>query len=238
MREFSINTNRGENRMENVIELIDVYKAFKSRSILVNVNLSIKKGQTIGIVGPNGSGKSVLFKLIAGFLRADKGEVYIRGKLSGKDFDFPSNMGVLINKPGFINIFNGFKNLQFLAGINNKIDDQKIRNTLKMVGLDPDDKTRVGVYSMGMQKKLGIAQAIMEDQDIIILDEPFNALDFRTYKDIKNIIREQQRNGNTILLTSHNHADIEELCDYTYIILDSKLEQLTQNLLKDFLQEH
>ncbi|KKI91389.1 multidrug ABC transporter ATP-binding protein [Bacillus sp. SA1-12] len=222
--------------METIIELNNVNKKFKGRTILSDVNLKIKKGQTIGIIGSNGSGKSVLFKLIAGFIKPDSGEIYIRGKRLGKDFDFPSDTGVLINNPGYIGIYSAFKNLQFLAEINNKIDETKIKDTLQLVGLDPNDKSRVSVFSLGMKKKLGIAQAIMEDQDLIILDEPFNALDFKTYKDIKDIIKVQQKKGHTILLTSHNQADIEELCDENYIILDTKLEKLTENIKKEYLQ--
>ncbi|MCM3732980.1 ABC transporter ATP-binding protein [Fictibacillus nanhaiensis] len=222
--------------MEYIIEMRNVSKSFKGINLLQNIDLSIKKGQTIGIVGSNGSGKSVLFKLIAGFINADKGEIFVRGKKIGKDIDFPSNTGALINDPGYISIYSAFKNLQFLAKINNVIDDSKIRETLELVGLDPDNKTRVKHFSMGMKKKLGIAQAIMENQDIIILDEPFNALDIKSYREIKDIIMSLQQKGHTILLTSHNQADIEELCDETYIILDNKLEKLTENIKKEYLQ--
>ncbi|MBD7965093.1 ABC transporter ATP-binding protein [Fictibacillus norfolkensis] len=222
--------------METIIELVNVSKQFKNRTILQDVNLKISKGQSIGIIGPNGSGKSVLFKLIAGFIKPDNGDVYIRGQKLGKDFDFPNDTGVLINNPGYIGIYSGLKNLKFLAEINNKIDENKVRETLRLVGLDPDDKTRVSAYSLGMKKKLGIAQAIMEDQNIIILDEPFNALDIKSYKDAKNIIKQQQEKGHTILLTSHNQADIEELCDEKYIIIDNKLERLTKEIKEAYLQ--
>jgi ABC-2 type transport system ATP-binding protein len=222
--------------METVIELVNVSKKFKNRTILQDINLKISKGQSIGIIGPNGSGKSVLFKLIAGFIKPDSGEVYIRGQKLGKDFDFPNDTGVLINNPGYIGIYSGLKNLKFLAEINNKIDENKVKDTLRLVGLDPDDKTRVSAYSLGMKKKLGIAQAIMEDQNIIILDEPFNALDIKSYKDAKNIIKQQQEKGHTILLTSHNQADIEELCDEKYIIIDNKLERLTKEIKEAYLQ--
>jgi ABC-2 type transport system ATP-binding protein len=224
--------------MENIIELRNINKYFKGRLVLSNVNLCIEEGRTIGIVGPNGSGKSVLFKLISGLIRPDQGDIYIRGKKLGKEFDFPKQMGILINEPGYISMFSAFRNLQFLAQINNNIDDNKIKKTLQLVGLDPEDKTRVGVFSMGMKKKLGIAQAIMEEQDIIILDEPFNALDVKTYKDIKNIIRQEQKKGHTILLTSHNYTDIEELCNEAYIILDNKLEKLTEEVKKEYLIEY
>jgi ABC-2 type transport system ATP-binding protein len=222
--------------METVIELVNVSKKFKNRTILQDVNLNILKGQSIGIIGPNGSGKSVLFKLIAGFIKPDKGDVYIRGQKLGKDFDFPNDTGVLINNPGYIGLYSGLKNLKFLSEINNKIDENKVRETMRLVGLDPDDKTRVSAYSLGMKKKLGIAQAIMEDQNIIILDEPFNALDIKSYKDAKNIIKNQQEKGHTILLTSHNQADIEELCEEKYIIIENKLERLTKEIREAYLQ--
>lgn len=216
--------------MNNFIELINVSKSFNKRNIFNNVNLRIEKGSTIGIIGANGSGKSVLFQLICGFLKVDNGEIYIRGKKLGKDFDFPKDVGILINTPGYIDIYSGFKNLKFLAGINNKIDDKKIISTLEIVGLNPEDKTKVKDYSMGMKQKLGIAQAIMEDQDIIILDEPFNALDFKTYNDIKKLILNLKDKGNTILLTSHNYDDIEELCDKIYVIVDSSIQELSEEV--------
>lgn len=222
--------------MSNIIKLNNVNKSFKGYPVLNDVNLEIEQGKTIGIIGANGSGKSVLFKLIAGFIKPDSGEIFIRGKKIGNSFDFPENTGVLINEPGYISVYSGFKNLQFLAKINNKINDEKIRDTMLAVGLDPTNTSKVGTYSMGMKKKLGIAQAIMEDQNIIILDEPFNALDFKSYKNILDIIRNEQLKGHTILLTSHNQADIEELCDESYIILDTKLQKITEKLKKEYLQ--
>ncbi|WP_227395973.1 ABC transporter ATP-binding protein [Jeotgalibacillus aurantiacus] len=220
--------------MENIIELENVNKSFKGKHLLQNVNLHVKKGQTIGVVGSNGSGKSVLFKIISGFVDADNGEVFVRGKKIGEEIDFPSNTGVLINEPGYIGFYSAFKNLKFLAEINKFIDDAKIKETMKLVGLDPDDKTKVKNFSMGMKKKLGIAQAIMENQDIIILDEPFNALDIKTYKEIKNIIGSLKQRGHTILLTSHNQNDIEELCDEVFIIVDHELKKMTNELKAEY----
>lgn len=220
--------------MNNVIKLKGVAKSFKGQRVLSNINIEINKGQTVGFVGANGSGKSVLFKLIIGLVRPDQGEIFIRNKKLGVDFDFPMDTGALINKPGFISIYTGFKNLKFLAEINNKIDEQQIRAALKRVGLNPDDRTRVANYSMGMQKKLGIAQAIMEDQDIIILDEPFNDLDYSSYNEVKEIIKDLKKEGKTILLTSHIHGDIEEMCEEVYMIYDTKLEKLTHEAKEQF----
>jgi len=216
--------------VNEIIKINKVSKSFNGVNILNDVSLNIKKGSTIGIIGENGSGKSVIFKLICGFLKPDCGEIYIRGEKLGGKIDFPDNVGAMINKPGYIDMYTGFKNLKFLAGIKNKIDDAKIKSTMELVGLDANNKTKVKHYSLGMKQKLGIAQAIMEDQDLIILDEPFNALDFKTNKDIKKLIKLLQDKGNTILLTSHNHNDIEELCDEIYIILNGNIEKLTDNI--------
>ena len=198
--------------MSTIIELDRVTKAFSRRTILNDVTLAIKAGHTVGIVGSNGSGKSVLFQIICGFLIPDSGTVRVRGNVLGGSRDFPENMGVLINSPGFISLDTGLQNLRYLAGIRGVIGDQEIRSAMKKVGLDPDDRTRVEHYSLGMKQKLGLAQAIMEGQDILILDEPFNALDYKTYNDVKEIIRTLQAEGKTILMTSHNYEDIETLC--------------------------
>ncbi|MCJ8010945.1 ABC transporter ATP-binding protein [Paenibacillus sp. KQZ6P-2] len=213
-----------------IIEVSNVSKAFSGQPVLQNVHLQIPQGQTVGIVGGNGSGKSVLFKVICGFIRPDEGTVKIRGDALGGKLDFPENVGVFINSPGFIEIYSGFKNLQYLAAINRKISDAQIRHTMQMVGLNPDNKTKVKDYSLGMKQKLGIAQAMMENQDILILDEPFNALDYKTYGDIKDIIKSLQAADRTILLTSHHFEDIEELCDVVYFIADGKLQPLTEDV--------
>jgi ABC-2 type transport system ATP-binding protein len=214
----------------NVIEVNNVSKTFSGQTILKRIQLNIKKGKTVGIVGGNGSGKSVLFKTICGFIRPDEGVVKIRGEMLGAGIDFPENVGIFINSPGYIEIYSGFKNLQLLAAINNKITDTQIKHTMNLVGLNPDNKTKVKDYSLGMKQKLGIAQAIMENQDILILDEPFNALDYKTYHDIKKIIRSLKATERTILLTSHHFEDIEELCDEVYIINEGELKHLTEEL--------
>ena len=210
--------------METVIKLDRISKEYDGINILNNINLDIKKGSTVGIVGANGSGKSVLFKLICGFTSPDSGQVYIRNEKLGDKVDFPKNVGVFINEPGYISMYSGLDNLKFLAGINNKISNDKIIQTMERVGLNPNNKVKVSNYSLGMKQKLGIAQAIMEDQDILILDEPFNALDYKTYQDIKEIIKELQKEGRTILLTSHNYEDIEQLCDNIYVIDNGNLK--------------
>lgn len=209
--------------MSAMIELEQVSKAFSRRSILRKVSLSVEAGHTVGIVGSNGSGKSVLFQVICGFLAPDSGTVRVRGEALGPGRDFPENVGVLINSPGFIGLDTGLENLRYLAGIRGVAGDDEIRAAMRKVGLDPEDRTRVEHYSLGMKQKLGLAQAVMEGQDILVLDEPFNALDYKTYSDMKELIRALRAERKTILLTSHNYEDIETLCDRIYALEDGKL---------------
>ena len=218
--------------MSTIIELDRVSKAFSRRTILNDVTLTIEAGNSVGIVGSNGSGKSVLFQIICGFLTPDSGTVRVRGNVWGSNRDFPENVGVLINSPGFISLDTGLQNLRYLAGIRGVIGEREIRRAMKKVGLDPDDRTKVEHYSLGMKQKLGLAQAIMEGQDILILDEPFNALDYKTYNDVKEIIRTLQAEGKTILMTSHNYEDIETLCNEVYVLEEGQLGTLPADEMK------
>ena len=220
--------------MPIAIEVDHLSKSYSGHRVLTDVSLTVPQGATIGLVGANGSGKSVLFKAICGITKPDSGSVRIDGVRLGEKSDFPPNMGVFINSPGFIGLYSGFRNLKFLANIKGMISDQQIRDSMVKVGLDPDNKTRVDHYSLGMKQKLGLAQAIMEDQDILVLDEPFNALDFHTYNDIKEIIRCLQQEGKTILLTSHHYEDIEQLCESVYIIDDTRVVPVTQELISRY----
>lgn len=219
------------------IEVSNVTKQFAGEVILENVQLKVAQGKSIGIVGGNGSGKSLLFKLICGFEKPTSGQVKIRQQVLGEKLDFPENVGVFINEPGYIELFSGYKNLQFLAAINNKISAKEIKTAMELVGLNPSNKTKVKDYSLGMKQKLGIAQAIMENQDILIFDEPFNALDYKTYQDMKAIIQELKSQRKTILLTSHHFADIEELCDEVYVIEEGKLMPLSISMRETFSQK-
>ena len=214
--------------MSTIIKIDKVSKAFLRRVILKDVSLSVEAGHTVGIVGSNGSGKSVLFQILV----PDSGIVSVRDQALGNSRDFPENMGVLINSPGFISLDTGLQNLRYLAGIRGVIGDQEIRDAMKKVGLDPEDRTKVEHYSLGMKQKLGLAQAIMEGQDILVLDEPFNALDYKTYNDVKEIIRTLHAEGKTILMTSHNYEDIETLCDEIYAIEDGQLGTLPADEMK------
>lgn len=216
--------------MSAFIELEHISKKFGRKVILQDVSLTVEQGQTVGVIGANGSGKSVLFKILCGFEKTDTGRIFVKGQQLGTKHDFPENIGVFINSPGFIGTYSGFQNLKFLADIRGQIGMQEIKDAMNKVGLDFDNKTKVDNYSLGMKQKLGLAQAIMEGQDILVLDEPFNALDYRTYEDIKSTIMQLKAEGKTIFLTSHNFNDIEQLCDVVYTIENYRLIPVTEEI--------
>lgn len=195
------------------ISIRNVNKSFKGEKILKNITHDFEEGKVHGIVGFNGSGKTVLFKCICGFLIPSSGNILVNGKQVGRDIDFPGSMGLIIESPGFLPNISGFKNLKLLADLKGKIKDKDIYEAISKVGLDPKSKKHVGKYSLGMRERLGIAQAIMEDPELLILDEPFNGLDKHGVQDVYQLITEMKNMGKTILLASHNAVDIEILCD-------------------------
>ncbi|WP_287715095.1 ABC transporter ATP-binding protein [Blautia sp.] len=202
--------------MNHTIEVKNVYKSFKNIEVLHDVSLQADKGSICGIIGRNGSGKTVLFKCICGFLQIDRGEIQIEGKAVRMDKSTLSNLGIIIESPGFLRHYSGYKNLEFLMGLNGKPDREKINDVLDLVGLAEQKNKKVGKYSMGMRQRLGIAQAIMEDQNILILDEPMNGLDNQGVEDMRQLLLKLKEKGNTILLASHNQEDIRQLCDSVY----------------------
>lgn len=213
-----------------MIQLMNVTKKYKNKLLYTNVNLTIKKGECIGIVGANGSGKSVLFQLITGLQYPEEGEIYVRGKKVGKGLDFPEDVGLFVNQPSYIGYYDGLTNLKILAEIRNKITEEQIKEMMNRIGLNPDDKTKTKNYSAGMKQKLSIIQAVMEGQDIILLDEPFNALDYQTNLDVINLIEQLKEEGKTLILTSHQHNFLEKLCDRMMIIQNNQLMSLTDEL--------
>ncbi len=200
----------------NVISVNNVSKKFGNNTVLSNVSLSIESSRIVGIIGRNGSGKTVLMKSICGFLPIDSGEIYVSGKRVGKDVDFPDNIGIIIETPGFLPNFSGFSNLWQLAKIKGRITKDEVRAAINRVGLNPDDKKHVGKYSLGMRQRLGLAQAIMENPDILILDEPMNGLDKDSVKDMRKYLIELKEQGKTILIASHSAEDIDTLCTAVY----------------------
>ena len=195
------------------IQVDDIVLRFKKDILLDHVSYQCEQGKIHGIVGRNGSGKTLLMKCICGFIRPNEGPIYVRDKEIGKDIDFTPDTGIIIETPGFIPYYSGYRNLKVLAAINNRISRKDIENAMYQVGLDPTMKKRVATYSLGMRQRLGIAQAIMEDPSLIILDEPFNGLDKHGVEEMREYFLSLKKKGKTILLTSHNTADIEYLCD-------------------------
>lgn len=191
-------------------------KKFGTQTVLNNVSLTLEDGKIYGFVGQNGCGKTVLFNSICGFIYLDRGTITVDGKVIGKDIDIIKDAGIIIESPGFLPNYSAFKNLKFLTMIKDNIGDEQIKSTLISVGLDPESKKVVGKFSLGMRQRLGIAQAIMENPHILILDEPMNGLDKRGVEDIRKILMDLKKKGKLILLASHNPLDIDILCDCVY----------------------
>lgn len=202
--------------MDMGIQVEHVYKSFGKEAVLEDVSLRVPPGRVLGVVGQNGSGKTVLMKCICGFLRADRGAITVNGRRVGKDCDFPPDMGIIIETPGFIPYFSGWRNLRELAGLRGRIGKKEIGEALCRVGLWEARRKAVQKYSLGMRQRLGIAQAIMEDPQVLVLDEPFNGLDRAAAETVRGLLRQLRGQGKAILLASHNAADIEALCDEVY----------------------
>lgn len=196
-----------------MIEVKNVSLTLQKNEILKDITVHFDRGQIHGLIGRNGSGKTMLMKCICGFVRPTGGEITVGGKRVGRDCDFPESVGIIIEAPGFIPYYSGLKNLRLLAGLRGKITVNDVKSTMKKVGLDPDLKRPVRKYSLGMRQRLGLAQAIMEDPDLLILDEPMNGLDKDGVKDMRQYLLDLKEKGKTILIASHSAEDIEVLCD-------------------------
>lgn len=208
--------------MSEIVKVENVTKYFKQEKVLDDVNMNLETGHIYGIVGKNGAGKTVLFKIIAGFIKPSSGKVTVAGKIIGVDRDFPDSLGLIIETPGFLSQYNAYQNLLYLANINNKISKEDIKESIRMVGLDPDSNKKVGKFLLGMRQRLGIAQAIMENPNLIILDEPMNGLDKKGIEDVKELLLKLKGDGKTILMASH-YAEDMEICDEVFQMEDGKL---------------
>ena len=211
--------------MEYIAEIKNVSKKFGDETAVREVSLSLEPGKIYGVAGRNGSGKTVLFKMIIGFLKPSSGKIFVHGKEIGKDVDFAEDIGIIIETPGFLGGLNGYRNLEYLAAIKKRIGREEIRESMEIVGLDPDSKKKVKKYSLGMRQRLGIAQAIMENPKFLILDEPMNGLDRAGAEEIRALFLKLREEGTTILLASHHREDIEELCDEVNEMEDGRLEK-------------
>ncbi len=198
------------------IEASHIYKSFRGTEVLKDISLRCEPGRIYGFVGHNGSGKTVLFKCICGFLACDSGEIRVGGKVMGKELDMLTDAGIIIEEPGFLRKWSAYHNLEFLYTIRNRKDKAYLCSILEKVGLEPGLRRPVGKYSLGMKQRLAIAQAIMEDPRILILDEPMNGLDRKGVGEMRELFLEMKAQGKVILLASHNREDISLLCDEVY----------------------
>lgn len=211
-----------------IIKIENLNLVLNKQVILENINLRLEEGFIYGIVGKNGSGKSMLFKCLCGLVYPTSGKCIVGQKEIGKDVDFPESTGMLIEMPGLMLHYSAFKNLYYLARLNKRVGKQEICQVLELVGLSASDKRPVKKYSLGMKQRLGIAMAIMENPNILILDEPMNSLDREGIEDMRNLFKKKRMEGKTILLTSHNFEDIITLCDKVYEMDHGKISEVEQ----------
>ena len=198
---------------KDIIIINNVSKSFKENTVLKNVSVTFEKNKIHGLIGRNGSGKTMLLKCICGFVPVTSGEIIVNGKRICVDTDVPKDVGIIIEAPGFLPNYSAYKNLMFLASINGNISKEEIKNAIKRVGLDSENKKWVGKYSLGMRQRPGIAQAIMENQSILLLDEPMNGIDKHGISEIRELLINLRNEGKTIILSSHSAEDIDILCD-------------------------
>jgi len=207
------------------IEVENLTKIISKNTVLNNINIKMEQGKIYGLKGKNGSGKTMLMRAICGLIIPTEGRVIIDGKVLGKDISFPESIGALIESPGFISNYSGYKNLKILAEIQGKIEEEKIKQTISLVGLDPEDNKKFKKYSLGMKQKLGIAAAIMEEPEIIILDEPTNALDENSIKKLGGILRDLRDRGSLIIISCHDSEELNYLSDEIFFIESGEIKK-------------
>ncbi len=210
------------------IRIENAGKCINGISIFENINASFKSGTIYGLIGRNGSGKTMLLKSICGLSHITSGTILVHGKRVGEEVDIPDDIGAIIEVPGFLPDLSGYQNLKYLADIRRRIGKDEIYQAMKTVGLDPESKKKVRKYSLGMRQRLGIAQAIMENPDILLLDEPMNGLDIHGVEDVKVLLKALRNKGKTIILTSHHREDIQELCNVVYTMVDGRIQASTE----------
>ncbi len=208
---------------DKMVELKLLKKQYAGKNVLDEITIVLGAGCIYGLVGPNGCGKTTLMRCICGFTRPTSGTVTVLGKVIGKDCDFAPSTGIIIETPGFLPHYSARRNLAILAGISGKADKARIDEVIRLVGLNPEDKKPVGKYSLGMRQRLGIAQAIMENPQILILDEPFNGLDKDGVADIHALLQSLKEQGKCVILASHSAEDIAKACDMVYELQKGEL---------------
>ena len=212
-----------------MIQLQNVTKRIKENTVLDNVSYTFKSGFVYGLYGQNGSGKTMLLRAISGLINLDSGSIFIDGEKLHDKIEFPPETGIVIENMELLPECSAKKNLQMLAKIKNIADEKDIIFSLERVGLDPDSDKKVKKFSLGMKQRLNIAQAIFENQKIILLDEPTNALDEDAVQLIYKIIREEKSRGATIVVATHHKEDLKEVCDVILKIAEGKIVEENEN---------
>ena len=205
------------------ITLNNVCKSIQGSQILKDINLEFESAHIYGLYGANGSGKTMLMRAVSGLMKIDSGHVIVDGKEIGKDQDFPDSIGLIIENPSFLNMYTGFDNLKLIAGLRRIADDAAIRDALQRVGLDPNDKRKFKKYSLGMKQRLGIAAAIMEKPELIVLDEPTNALDEEAVELLIKILEEEKTRGALIILACHDFEFMSRCADIVFYLKYGKV---------------
>lgn len=212
------------------LEIKDLRKEIGSDCVLQNINISMEKGRIYGLQGKNGCGKSMLMRVICGLVIPTEGQVIINGEILGKDISFPRSLGMMIEKPGFLDSYSGYQNLKMLASIKKEVGEEEILNALQRVGLEEDMQKKYRKYSLGMKQKLGIAAAIFEKPDIVILDEPANALDEKSEQKLWNIIKEEKARGALVIISCHTSEILEKLSDEIFRMDRGKITEHIRNM--------
>jgi len=209
--------------MSDIIKIENATKVIKDRAVLDGISLELPRGGVYGFMGINGSGKTMLFRAVAGLIHLSSGSVSVFGRRIGKDCDFPPNLGLSLDSTGFWEDQSALWNLVYLASIRGEAGEPAARDALRRVGLDSDDTRKVSAFSMGMRQRLSIAQAVMERPELLILDEPTNALDVDGIGMVARLIHEERARGCTVLVSCHNEPQVETLFDGTYHLYEGRL---------------
>ena len=205
------------------IKISHVSKIIKNNPVIKDISMELQSGAVYGFKGINGSGKTMLMRLISGLIRPSQGEISMNGKILGKDISFPNSIGVFLENPAFLDAYSGFNNLKLLASIKSVASDDDIRNTLLRVGLDPDSNKKYKKYSLGMKQRLGIAAAIMEKPEIVILDEPTNSLDEDGVDLVKRCVRNEKERGALVIVSCHDEEILKGMSDEVFLLEQGRL---------------
>lgn len=205
------------------IKISHVSKTIKNNPVIKDISMELQSGAVYGFKGINGSGKTMLMRLISGLIRPSQGEISMNGKILGKDISFPNSIGVFLENPAFLDAYSGFNNLKLLASIKSVASDEDIRNTLLRVGLDPDSNKKYKKYSLGMKQRLGIAAAIMEKPEIVILDEPTNSLDEDGVDLVKHIVRNEKERNALVIVSCHDEGILKGMSDEVFLLEQGRL---------------